>query len=65
MLAIGQHLFPGGIAPPLVDNPGSKIALGLLGCSEWGQLSDFHGLNARANRTPPPTNPYVFRQLLS
>jgi hypothetical protein len=29
-LAIGQHLLPGGIASSLFDDPGGKIALGLL-----------------------------------
>jgi hypothetical protein len=55
----------GRLAPPLVDNPGSKIAPGLLGCSEWGQLSDLYGLNANAKRTPTAANARVFRQLVS
>jgi hypothetical protein len=46
----------------LFDNPGGKIALGLLGCPKSGQLCDLHGLNGRANRTPAPTNPHVFGQ---
>ena len=36
----------------LFDSRGGKIVLGLLGVSrvgEWGQLSDFHGLNGCAN----------------
>jgi hypothetical protein len=53
-----------GIALPFVDDPGGKIAFGLLRCSVRGQLWDFHGLNVYTDGTPAPTNSHVFRQLL-
>jgi hypothetical protein len=59
-LTADQHLVPGGIAYPLVDNPSGKIALGLLRCPETGQLSDLHGLNGCTNEAPTPADPYVF-----
>src|ERR1700724_825605 len=58
----GRHLR---LSVKLFDHPGGKIALGLLGCPKWGQLSDFHGLNGRPNSTPAAANPYVFSQLFS
>ena len=57
--------FSCGVASSLLYDPGGKLALGLLGCPESGQLSDFHGLNGRANSTPAAANPYVFSQVLS
>jgi hypothetical protein len=52
-------------ASSLLYDPGGKSALGLLRCSEWGQLSNPHGLDARTNEAPAPANPYVFRHLFS
>src|SRR5271166_6779791 len=46
-----------------VHDPGGKSALDLMRCSEWGQLSNSHGLDARTNKAPAFANPYVFRHL--
>ena len=57
--------FSCGVVSSLLYDPGGKSALGLLRCSEWGQLSNSHGLDARTNEAPAPANPYVFRHLFS
>ena len=57
--------FSCGVASSLLYDPGGKSALGLLRCSEWGQLSNSQGLDARTNEAPAPANPYVFRHLFS